>query len=284
MAPNGTAATSPDQIPGPSAVGQTWRRFWDLLWLTATEEYRRRYAHSALGYLWTLLRPLLLFGALYVVVVEIRFRFNGTIKDYGVLLLTNIVLFQFFVEGTNRSIRSLARRADLMTRMSIPRLVMPLSAVLAVLFTLGSNLAVVFVWVLLYPIHPMWTWLLLPVLLIPLVVLTVSVGLLLSTLFVRYRDVGEVWPIISRVLFYTSPVIVPLEIMPKALFDAQSFNPLAPIIVQARPWLIDPSAPGWFDSGKTVFAELMPFVLFVVICVAGVVAFMRRSKRVAEEL
>jgi ABC-type polysaccharide/polyol phosphate export permease len=93
-----------------------------------------------------------------------------------------------------------------------------------------------------------------------------------------------IYPLIARCLFYTSPVIIPLELMPKPLFDAQSFNPLAPIIVQIRPWLIDPSAPGWFETGKSVPAEILPFVIFIGICVAGWVVFTRKARYVSEEL
>ena len=287
MSRDGTIAApdlSPPEIPRPSAIGGNWRRFWEPVWITATQDFKRRYAHSALGYIWTLLSPMLLFAAIYLVVLQIKVRFNNQVVDYGALLFTNIVLFQFYVQGSNRAIRSLVRNSNLLTKMSIPRMVMPLSAVLCVLFTLCMNLIVVFVWVLLWPIHPMWTWLLLPVIVSALVLITSAVGLLLSTIYVRYRDVGEIYPLIARCLFYTSPVIIPIGLMPKPLFDAQSFNPIAPIIVQVRPWLIDPNAPGWFELGKSLWWEVMPFIIFAAICVAGWVVFTRKSRRVAEEV
>ena len=102
MSRDGTIAApdlSPPEIPRPSAIGGNWRRFWELVWITATQDFKRRYAHSALGYIWTLLSPMLLFAAIYLVVLQIKVRFNNQVVDYGALLFTNIVLFQFYVQG-----------------------------------------------------------------------------------------------------------------------------------------------------------------------------------------
>lgn len=265
------------------AVPGRWQRYWHLLWLSALADFRRRYAGTAFGYLWTVLRPLLLFAVLYTLVTHVVFRFDGQVGYYGDLLLLNIVLWQFFAEATNASMRSLTTRGGVIRKMPIPRTVMPLSLVLAAALVLAANLAVAFTWIIVDGIDPQWTWFLLPVILAALLAITSGFALLLSATYPRFRDVGQVWPTVTRIGFFTT-VVFPIEFLPPALQDVQSFNPVAPLVVQARVWIIDPDAPGWFDVGKSTFAELMPFVLFVAICAIGWVVFARRAGRVAEEI
>jgi ABC-2 type transport system permease protein len=260
-----------------------WQRYWHLLWLSAVTDFKRRYAGTMLGYLWTVLRPLLLFAVLYTVVTHVVFRFEGQVANYGDLLLLNIVLWQFFAEASNGSMRSLTARGGLVRKMPLPRTIMPLSVVLGTIFVLASNLLVAFVWIMVDGIEPMWTWLLFPLILAALIALTAGVALLLSALFPRFRDIGQIWPTVTRVLFYTT-VLFPIELLPGVLQDLQSFNPVAPLVVQARAWVIDPDAPGWFEVGKGTFAELMPFIIFAAICVSGWLLFAHRAGRVAEEI
>ena len=102
------AATAP-RYRGPSAVGDDLRRFWSLTWMLAVTDFKLRFFGSALGYVWTLMRPLLLFGVLYFVFTEVV-RLGGDIEHYPVYLLTSIVMFTFFSETTSRG-RDLARGA-----------------------------------------------------------------------------------------------------------------------------------------------------------------------------
>jgi ABC-2 type transport system permease protein len=272
-------------LPGERGFALTgaWQRYWHLLWLSALADFRRRYAGTAFGYLWTVLQPLLLFAVLYTVVTHVLFRFEGQVAFYGDLLLLNIVIWQFFAQASNASMRSLTTRGGLIRKMPIPRTVMPLSVVLGAALVLAANLVVAFAWIIVDGIDPQWSWFLIPVILAALLAFTSGVALLLSAVYPRFRDVGQVWPTVTRIGFYTT-VLFPIELLPGVFQDLQSFNPLAPLFVQARVWIIDPDAPGWFDVGKSTFGELMPFALFVAICVIGWVVFARRAARVAEEI
>jgi ABC-2 type transport system permease protein len=279
------AALSPqlEDVRGPSALGGGWHRFLQLLWLTAVADYRRRYAGSALGYLWTLLRPLLLFGVLYVVITEILGNFAG-VPNYVVMLLLNIELIQYFTEATIVATYSLEREA-LIRKVTIPQVVMPLSSVLNSAFSLAGGLLIALVWIVAYGVTPMWTWLLFPLLLVALLIFTAAMAMLLSSLYVRHRDVAQVWPAIARALFFLTPVIYPIEEIPKGwLTTLESFNPLAPIFVQIRVWVLDPNAPTWSEYADNLFQELTPFVIFAVICGLAVLVFSRRAKTMAEEI
>lgn len=278
-----TLTDVPRPIRGPSALGGDRRRFWHLLWRTSLSDYKSRYADSTFSYLWTIARPLMLFAILYVIFTSV-IRFGGKIPDYPVILLLNIMLFQFFAEATNRSVRSMTARG-LVRKMDIPRLVLPLSAVMTAGLVTLSALLVVFVWIVAYGVEPMWTWLLFPVIAIELVALTVATAVLVSALYVTHRDVAQVWPVFTRLLFYGSTIIYPLGFLPPGfLHDVWVVNPLSPILAQARVWIIDSSAPTWIEASGSTLAALAPLLVFLCICFAAVMSSRRAARVVAEKL
>lgn len=281
---NELAATAPPVAAGTvlSPAGER-RRFRELVLAAAFTEYRRRYAGSVLSYGWTVLRPLMLFAVLYTVFTRV-IRFGGHVPDYQVLLLFNIVLFFFFQEGGTAALRSFVARGSILRSIRISPLAMPVSAILTALFTFAANLVIVVVWILVYGIRPTLSWLWFPVLLLYLIVLVLAVGVLLSCLYVRYRDVGQAWQPLSRLLFYASPVIFPFELIPGGFLQSlAAVNPLSPLFVQARHWIIDPTAPTWAESvnGLNLVA---PFVCLLTICAVSVAFYLRASRRIPERL
>ena len=229
-------------VRGPSALGGGWRRVFDLLWLIGLTEFRRTYLGTALGYLWSLARPLMLFGVLLVVFTQ-AFDLGERVNEYPVLLLFNIVLFGFFQESTVMAVGSIVAQESVVRKTQFPRLVIPLAVVLTALFNLGANLVVVFVFLLASGIDPMWTWLLLPVVIALLTVFTTAVSMIVSALNPRFRDIGIIWSVAVTALFYATPVLYPLEIVSGKLGQLLALNPLAPIFELARKWVIDPTAP-----------------------------------------
>jgi ABC-2 type transport system permease protein len=269
-------------IHGPSAFGGGWRRFFHLTWLIATTDYKLTYFGSALGYLWSLMRPLLYFSVLYVVfthVVKI-----GKVPDFPVVLLLNVVLFSFFQEATGASVVSVVVREGLVRKMHFPRIVIPLSTVLTATFSLLLNLVAVFAFVLIYGIAPMWTWLLLPVLLLPLLAITAGTAMILSSLYVRFRDVAPIWSVVSQALFYAAPIFYTVESVPASVREWYACNPLAAVLIQARHWIVDPNAPSAVDAVGGWLHFLIPAGITVAICVYGLWSFNRMAPRIAEEL
>jgi ABC-2 type transport system permease protein len=259
------------------------RRLWELIAVMALTDYRRRYAGSVLSYAWTLLRPLMLFAVLYTVFTRV-IRFGGSVPDYAVLLLFNIVLFTFFQEGTSAGLRSFLARGSILRSLKVPALAAPLSAILAASFTFGASLAIAIVWILAYGVAPTASWLLLPVLIAYLAVITVAVGVYLSVVFVQFRDVGQAWQPIARLLFYASPVLFPFDYIPAGfLRSIAAVNPLSPLFVQGRHWIIDPSAPTWAEASSG-FQTVVPFVVTLALCGLAVVSYRRTRARIAERL
>jgi len=272
-------------VGGPSALGGGWRRFWNLLWLMSVTEFRRTYFGTVLGYVWSLVRPLMLFAVLLFVFTHVFRVGSEKAPEYPVLLLLGIVLFTFFQEATTNAVTSVVAQEGVVRKTQFPRLVIPTTVVLTAFFNLCLNLVVVLIFILARGIEPMWTWLLFPVALLALFVLTTAVSMLLSVLYVRFRDVAIIWTVLAQVLFYATPVLYPIEIFENHTYERLLFiNPLAPIFEQVRVWVIEPNAPtatevvgGW--------VHLVPAAaIFVGLCILGVWIFNRDAPRIAEEL
>src|SRR5687768_9724258 len=164
------------EVRGPSALGGGWRRSFELLSLIAVTDFKKAYFGTALGYVWSIARPLMLFGVLLAVFTQI-FRIGSQVPNYPVLLLYNIVLFGFFQEATTTAVTSIVSQESVVRKTQFPRLVIPLAVVLTSLFNLGLNLVVVFAFILAWGIDPSWTWLLFPLVLVLLFLLTTAVSM-----------------------------------------------------------------------------------------------------------
>ena len=270
-------------VRGPSALGGGMRRTLDLLLLIAATEFKRTYFGTALGYLWTIGRPLLLFGVLLAVFTQ-AFHIGSQVPHYPVLLLMNLVLFGFFQEATTTAVPSIVSQEAIVRKTQFPRLVIPVSVVLTALFNLVLNLVVAFIFILAFGVSPRWTWLLLMIPIAALIVLTVAVAMIVSSLFPRFRDIGIVWSVAATALFYASPVLYPLEKVSPALRHIVSLNPLTPILEEARRWVIDPHAPGAATLAGGSVRLLIPAAIYLAICLMAVWVFRREAPRIAEAL
>jgi len=272
------------EIAGPTALGGGWRRFFDLLWLTAATEFRLTYHGTLLGVLWSFLRPLLLFAVLLVVFTQV-FRFGDDVKNYEGMLLLNVMLFTFFADATGQAVTSVVRNENVVRKMQFPRLVIPLAVVLTAAIQLMLSLIVVFIFLLATGVEPVWTWVLMPLIIAAMVVLTTATSMLLAALYVRVRDVANIWAVLSTVLFYATPILYPIEVAPDGFREIIQLNPLTPILEQAREWIIDPAAGGAVEAAQgNQLLVLIPALIFVAVCVLGVWVFNRESPRIAEAL
>jgi ABC-2 type transport system permease protein len=279
---------------GPAAVEDDARRFASLTLTLATTDFKLRYFGSALGYVWSLMRPLLLFGVLYVVFTQV-FSLGRGIPHYPVYLLTSIILWTFFVETTSNNVQSLLAREGLLRKMRFPRLVIPLSVALVALFNLGMNMIAVIVFALADGVYPRWSWLEMPLLIVLLATLAVGVGMLLSALYVRYRDIQPIWDVISQALFYASPVIY-TAFQYKSLKHLAMFNPIGAILTQMHfswvgggtvvrsghrvPYVVHDAA----TTAGGAPLLLVPLGIIVGMFCLGLWFFSREAPRIAENL
>ncbi len=193
-------------VYGPSAFGGGVRRFVELTLTLARTEFKLRYFGSVLGYVWSLMRPLLFFGVLYVVFTKV-FKLGKGIPHYAVYMLMSIVMWNYFLEATSGCVPCLVAREGLLRKVRFPRMVIPLSVSLTAVFNLAMNFIAVFVFALANGVTPNASWLELIPIVGAYIVLASGVGMLLCALYVPYRDVQPIWDVLSQVLFYFSPII-----------------------------------------------------------------------------
>jgi ABC-2 type transport system permease protein len=269
-------------VPGPSALGGGWRRSLDLLLMISVTDFKKTYFGTALGYLWSIARPLMLFGVLLAVFTKV-FKLGNQIPHYPELLLMNIVVFGFFQEATVMAVGSIVGKESIVRKTQFPRLVIPLSAVLTSIFNLVINLIVVLVFVLASGVTPTWTWLLFPVVMGLMVVFTTAVSMILASLYPSYRDVSLIWTVFSTVLFYATPILYPITRVHGVMRHVLMLNPLTPIFVLLRRWTLEPSAPtpASIAGAPTVIGAV---AIFLIICALSYWIFNREAPRIAEQL
>jgi len=269
---------------GPSALGGSFRRFVDLTLTLAVVDFKLRFFGSVLGYLWTLLRPLMLFGVLYFIFTRVV-DIGAGVKYYPVYLLTSMVLFNFFQETTSNGLTSLIARETMLRKMRFPRLVIPVSVALTSLFNLAASMLAVLVFAFGSGVTPRWSWLQLPVIVLLLAVLSVGLAMLLSALFVRYRDIGPIWDVVLQIMFYASPILYVVALLPDNIERKMLIlNPIAALLTQMRHAVLDPSAPTVTQAVGNDAQLLVPFGIIFGLFAVGWLFFKREAPRIAENL
>ena len=231
------------------------------------------------------MRPLMLFGVLLVVFTQIVVVTDT--DNFPVALLLGIVLFTFFSEATGNAVACVMVRENLVRKIHFPRLVIPMAVVMVACFNLALNLVVVVAFALAFGIDPSWGWLGVLPLLLALIVFASGLAMLLSALYVRYRDVEPIWDVVLQVTFYASLILVPYEAVRQKSETAASImlaNPLATVIQESRHLLIDPS---YVDVQQGIGGGarlLVPLALLLGSFALGLWVFNREAPRIAEEL
>jgi ABC-2 type transport system permease protein len=271
-------------VTGPSALGGSPRRFLYLSATLAVTEFKLRFFGSVLGYLWQLVRPLMLFGVLYFVFTEFV-KIGEAVPHYPVVLLANIVLYTFFAEGTG-AVSSMVDHEALVRKIQFPRMAVPVSVVLTAGFNLVLNTIVVLGFALASGVDPRWSWIQAPLLIGLLAIFAMGLAMLLSALYVRFRDVKPIWEVLLQVAFYATPIIYAVETIDisQRLRELIMLNPLAMIIQQFRYAVIDPSAPSAGEAAGGVAMLLIPIALLLGLAALGYWYFNREAPRMAEDL
>lgn len=247
-------------------------------------DFKLRYQGSALGYAWSLLRPLFLFCILYIVFVKFL-KFGGDIPHYPVYLLLGIVMWNFFDEITSQSLASIVGRGDLIRKINIPRWIIVISSSLSSLINLGLNLVVVGVFMAINMVPLQATAILLPLSLLELYIFALGLSLFLSAAFVKYRDISYIWEVLMRAGFYLTPIIYTMaRIHNVTMQKLIMLNPVAQSIQNARYSLVTHktiTTYSVFDGGPYMY---IPLLIVVITLIFGVLYFKRESKYFAENI
>lgn len=253
--------------------------------LTKTD-FKLRYQGSVLGYLWALLRPLMMFAILYIVFAKLL-RFGGDIPHYPVYLLAGTTLWSFFTECTNQGIQAMIARGDLIRKICFPKYIVVVSSTLTAVINLLINLVVVIIFALINGVTPSWTWLIVPILVFELYTLSLGISFLLGAINVKYRDITSIWDVLIQALFYAVPIIYPIAMVAATSTVAAKailLNPLAQIIQDIRYCLITDQTITTWGFVDNPFLKTIPIIIVIVILLWGSWYFRKRSKKFAEEI
>lgn len=250
-------------------------------------DFKLRYQGSFLGILWSVLKPLMLFGVMYMVFVRFLKISDGT-PTYPLVILLGISLWSFFTESTTLGMRSIVDRGDILRKINFPKYIIILSSMMTALISLSINLCVVVIFAILSGVKFGFEVFLVPLSIIQLFFIAFGVASILATLYVKFRDIGHIYEVILQVLFYATPIIYPVAYLAKAeifqipVQNIVLFSPVAQAIQDVRHNLIAPltTTTSWDIFG--VWTLCGPILITILLVVVGVWYFNNSSKKFAE--
>ncbi|MHB8084683.1 MAG: ABC transporter permease [Dehalococcoidia bacterium] len=253
-------------------MNEIWK-YRELLKNLTITNLKLRYQNTALGFLWSLLSPLLFAVVLYFV-----FRYMwGQTPDFPAYLLVGLMTWRFFANGTTSSLYSITGRASLVTKVYIPRELLVLSnifsnmlssllefiVIIPILFVVLGKLPVtVFLFPLLFLIYFWFVY---------------GISLFLASLYVYLRDLNQIWEVVSSILFFLSPIIYPMVQISDKTLPFYLLNPMTEFIIMFRDVMIYGNTPSLYSLAITVAASAAAFVI-------GNLVFSKLQRRFAEAI
>lgn len=263
------------------------RRNRILLRELVVTDFKLRYQGSALGYMWSLLKPLFLFAILYVV-FEKFLRLGRDIAHYPVYLLLGVVLWGFFTESTSNGLQSIISRGDLIRKINFPKYIIVVSGTISSLINLGLNLVVIIIFAYINGVHFGFEAILAIPLILELYILALALAFFLSAFNVKFRDIGYLWEIFLQAAFYATPIIYPLAMVVNVSELAAKLimlNPVAQAIQDIRYVLVTHDSITIYQLYSTkMYIAVVPFIIVGVSVVLASYYFKRNSKYFAESV
>ena len=250
-------------------------------------DFKLRYQGSLIGHLWSILKPMMLFTIMYLVFIRFLRIDDGT-PHAAVGVLFAMINWNFFAEATNMGMLSIVSRGDLLRKLSFPKEIIVISSVSGAAINYSINLVVVLVFSMLNGIFPNLNFLVLIPLFLELVLLASGIAFILSSLFVKYRDIGPIWEVVMQAGMYATPVIYSLTYLldrgQEKVATVLMLNPLAQIIQDIRHFIVFDGNPRGWDLMENKLLALVPYLLPIIIFVIGLIIFKKQAKRFAEIL
>jgi ABC-2 type transport system permease protein len=249
-------------------------------------DFKLRYQASTLGYVWSVLNPLLLFAILYVVFDKVLGVGRG-IEHFPVYLLTGIVLWRFFSEATNNGLKAIVQRGGLIRKINFPKYIIVISGTISSLINLGINLLVVLVFIVINGVSVSWEALWVVPLIIELYVFSLALAFFLAAANAKLRDVGYIWEVFLQAAFYATPIIYPLTLVfNKSEIAAQLLilNPVAQVMQDIRYVLVTHDSLTIYQVFNGGWEIILPFIIIVFMMIVATMYFRANSKYFAEEV
>jgi ABC-2 type transport system permease protein len=248
-----------------------------LIWMLAKTDFKMRYHGSVLGYVWAILKPLLVFMILNFVFSQVIDR-GGGIENYSLQLITGIIIWTFFTEGTAVGLTSFYSKSNIITKIYFPRWIVVISSTLNSLMVFLMNLIILCGFYVFYGVMPRPIGILLAILYIfAIYILILSFSFIFSPLFLKYRDLSQIWEVILQALFYASPIIYPLDLMPVEYHKIFLLNPIGMLIHYIKMVLIEGRIPSLQN-------HLIIFSFLAILFFSSKFYFNSTSKKIAENI
>lgn len=246
----------------------------ELIRILTVSDLKVKYQSSVLGFLWSLLNPLLMMLVLYFVFSNV-FRFED--DSFALYLLIGIVGWRFLANGTMTSISAIVGKPSLVTKVYVPRQVLVLSTVLSSFASSILEFSVLVPLLIFFGVDLSMNVLFFPVIHLAFLVLVYGTSLILSSLYVYYRDLNQIWDVLLQAGFFLSPIVYPISIVPEKYLAAYMMNPVTLTIEMYRDVLLYSQTPGAGDLAFIVAAAAG-------VLIAGTAVFGRLERRFAEEI
>lgn len=262
----------------PPLRDRLWRQARIVRVLSRTD-FKLKYAGSLLGYVWSVMKPLLYFGVLWVVFQSI---FRSEIRHFPLYLIIGLVLWTFVADAVAATLPSIVARGSILRRISFPPIVIPLASTVTALMSFAVNLLVVVVFVAFAGIKPSPSWILLLPLFLELYLFVLGLTLIAATLYVRFRDVAQIWEVATPMLFFTAPIVYPVRILPDWALPLLAFNPFVQIMQDTRQVIIgsDENTDVPLLGGPA--DHLVPLAVTAFLCLTSFWLYRREAPRLAE--
>jgi lipopolysaccharide transport system permease protein len=245
-------------------------------------EFQSKYSNAVLGALWSLLSPLAMIVVYTVIFAEVMHsKLPGAAADahyaYSIWLCAGVLTWGLFAEIVARAQGMFIEQANLIKKVSFPRICLPLIVVLSALLNFAIIFGLFTVFLVASSTFPGWVYVaILPVLAVQ-VLLAVGLGMIAGVLNVFFRDVGQFVTIAMQFWFWLTPIVYPATILPADVRALLDFNPMARVIGAYQAVLVQGAAPDW----RALFPV---FVLAVALCLFGLRLFRRRAGEMVDEL
>jgi ABC-type polysaccharide/polyol phosphate export permease len=248
--------------------------YFELTRAITLSDFKLRYHGSVLGIFWSFLRPLLMFGVLFLVFSHFL-RFD--VPNYALYLLLGIILWNFFAEATTLSLSGMSSKAPLIKKIAFPRTIIIVSATLTALLSFFFNILVFGIFWAFSNVSLSLTSLLALVFFIELYFISLGMSFLITALYAKFRDVRPIWEVLLQIGFWLTPIIYTISMVPEKFHWFMYFNPLTRVIQYSREALLQ----GKISNLDGMFAL---FLMTVTIFVVGLWAYKKRAPYLAQEL
>lgn len=250
-----------------------WRKYWNIVRELAIVDFRRKYHDSTLGYLWSMLNPLLRFGVYHFV---FSYLYISHVPKFTLYLLTGVFFWNFFQDCTSSAINAVRSRSKLTKKIFFPRYLIVFSSTATAVLSFAINTTLICV-VIMGVDHVGWLQLLTILPFMLLVLFAMGMGFILAILYVHFRDITEIWGVVVMLGFWLTPIMYDPNNVPKPLATVALLNPVGRIMVIVRAFLV-------FDNVPPASFTISTTLLCIGVFLLGWWIFSKYEHRIPEYL